>query len=358
MRVVALSNEATPGSDPDIPWGLNRLRGQGLVTAYEVYSTPTRARELGPDAAAREVAELISELQPDTLIFFNSGSCRFSSAGVERMRAASASAVWLYSEGDAFADWRVPYPRWALPTVSQCDAAALCSNGYMPRLLRKVGVRCVVYAPSWVNHERFYKSWRDTNDFESDVVFIGNNVRSRVRRIPGARERANLVAHLQRRYGSRVAIYGEGWKGIGTRGRCSFSEVPEIYARSRVAVGIDHVSGAYYFSNRLPIALAAGVPLAQKSFIGRKEILAGMDSSQFFDRVVSADGAIDWLLERSDHELRELSDHERQLAVLSLGCDVILRYLLDVAGSVLARSGTRAVPNPWLGAAGLLDGVS
>ncbi|MDO8879945.1 MAG: hypothetical protein Q7W44_03960 [Coriobacteriia bacterium] len=358
MRILALSNEATPNSDPDIRWGLSRLRDKGSVAEYEVYSTPARVRELGPNGAALEVADLIRESQPDTVIFCNSGSCRFTPSGVDRMRAASASAVWFYSEGDAFAGWRIPYPRWALPTVSRCDAAALCSDGYMPRLLTQVGVKRVVYAPSWVNYERFSRSWQETNDFESDVVFIGNNVRSRVRRIPGARERADLVSHLQRRYGSRLAIYGAGWKGIGARGRCSFSDVPEIYARSRVAVGIDHVSGAFYFSNRLPIALASGVPLAQKSFIGRKEILPGMSCSQFFDKVGSADRAIDWLLERSEHELRELSDRERELAVSSLGCDAIIGYLLDVAGSLLAGSAGRAVSNPWLGSASLLDGAS
>lgn len=228
MKIIALSNEAAVGSDPDIPWALSRLQNEGTVVEYEVYSTPTRVREVGQDEAAQEVAELVSMMKPDVLMFFNSGSCRFSAVGVERMRAARKSAVWLYSEHDSFADWRLPYPRWALPTVSRCDVAALCSDGYMPRLLRRIGVKQVVYAPSWVNHERFHRSWRESNDFESDVVFIGSNIRSRVRPVPGARERAELVARLQRRYGGSLAIYGDGWQGVGARGRCSFSEVPEI----------------------------------------------------------------------------------------------------------------------------------
>lgn len=352
MRIIALSNEGTLGSDPDIPWALSRLRDGGLVSDYIVYSTPTRVRNLGSLVAAREVAGLVSQMQPDAVIFFNSGSCHFDQQELNAIRRACSAAVWLYYEGDPFARFTLPYPRRALLTSTQCQAAFLFCDGYLARLLRRSHVSCVTYAPSWVNHERFPCVWSAEGHHDFDVAFVGNNVRSRIRRIPGARQRAELVKLLQTRYGSRAAIYGQGWEGPGVRGSCALDEVPTVYRAARVAVGIDHSVGAYQFSNRLPIALACGIPLVHSWFEGVSQILPGIALDQFFTDGRSAIDAIDALLEVDLGELVDISTRERALAVGSFSCDVVVRYILQVTAQIRDGKDPDEVPNPWLAGSG------
>lgn len=354
MRVLALSNERAEGADPDIPWALSMLRSEGFVTDYQVYSTPVRVAALGEPGAALELAEIVSGMTPDAIVFFHSGSCLFADDGLELIRSACPGAIWLYREGDAFARWTLPYPRTALATARRCAAAFLFCDGYLAHLLRRSGTGLVTYAPSWVNPERFPRIWSEDASHEHDVVFIGNNVQSRMRRIPGARERVQLVSLLQRRYGSRLGLYGRGWSGPGVRGTCSLNEIPTVYSRSRVAVGIDHLVGAYQFSNRLPIALSSGVPLAHSSFEGAEQILPGLSSTQFYEVTSSALSAIDSLLQLSSTQLKALSDRERHLAEVSFRCDKILRFMLEVALCIGERGDSAQVRNPWLGDAGLL----
>jgi len=354
MRVLALSNERPAGADPDIPWALGALQSEGIVTDYMVYSTPERVAALGEGGAAIELADLSSRLSPDAVIFFHSGSCLFTDDGLSLIRSACPDAVWLYREGDPFQRWTLPYPRRALSTAKRCAAAFLFCDGYLARRLRRSGTGIVTYAPSWVNPDRFSHVWSDDAHHEHDVVFIGNNVQSRMRHIPGARERVRLVALLQQRYGNRLAIYGRGWSGPGVQGTCSFDEIPAVYSRSRVAVGIDHLVGSYQFSNRLPIALSSGIPLAHSSFDGVEQILPGLSPMQFYEDASSALSAIDSLIELSSAEVKALSDREHHLAETSFRCDRILRFMLQVGLSVREKGGPAQVRNPWLGDAGLL----
>lgn len=354
MNIIALSNEGTFGSDPDIPWALSGLQDAGLIADHVVYSTPTRVRDLGSAGAAKEVAELVSQMRPDALMFFHSGSCRFDEQGLDAIRSAYPGAVWLYHEGDAFARFTFPYSRQALLVSTRCQAAFLFCDGYLARLLRRAHVPFVTYTPSWVNHERFPCVWSVEGPHDFDIAFIGNDVRSRIRRIPGARQRAELVALLQRRYGSRAAIYGQGWTGPGARGSCSLDEVSSVYRAARVAIGIDHSVGAYQFSNRLPIALACGIPLAHSWFEGVSQILPGFATSQFFSRNRSAMDLIDALLETDPRELADISVRGRHLAVCAFGCDVVLRHMLEVAFQIRQGNDPDEVPNPWLAGDALL----
>ncbi len=346
MRVLALSNEAQPGADPDVPWALGRLLHDGLIDAYRVYSTRTHVATKGCTLAASELACEISEFEADTVIFFNTGSCLFNEAGLDEMRRARPDAVWVYYEGDAFQRWVLPYPRRALPTVRRCDIAFAFCGGHLARVLRRAGCPRVDYAPSWVNTERFPRVWKSSGSFTYDVAFVGNNTRSRVRPFPGARDRRRLMASLQRRYGTRFALAGSGWTGVGVLGPCRLDDVSQLYAASKVCVSIDHVVAPYQFSNRLPIALSSGIPVVHRVFPGSQEVLPGFPTAQYFVSVKEAIRNIDRLLEMDAQELDALS-HAQQTIAETLSCDRVLRYMLQSAKAV-REPDERTPVNPWL----------
>jgi hypothetical protein len=346
LRVLALSNEPTEGFDPDIPWAFDRQLEKGAVESFLVYSVPERLRSIGGPAVVDELVGLSRE-SFDVLAFFNSGSCRFTQAEVHRLRLASPHAVWICYEGDAFLGWLRPYPRWARSVLASCSAAFVILGGYLPRIVRKAGCPFVTYAPSWVNTSRFEKIWSCAADHSHDVVFIGNNVKSLTRPFPGTRDRARLVAGMQQRYGRRFAVYGAGWTGSGAMGPCSFDDVGRIYAESRVCLGIDHVMGAFQFSNRLPIALANGIPLAHADFTGARELFQDLTPEQFFDRPEQAGRVVDRLLAMEPDAAEALSARERA-AALRLSCECVLDHMLDVCKCLLAGGDPAALPNPWL----------
>jgi hypothetical protein len=347
LRVVAVSNEYRAGVDPDIPWALERLKESGLVGVYRVYSMLPRVEAVGTTAAAAEVAALVRGLDAQVLAFFHTRSCLLDAGELEVVRSAGLGAVWIYQEYDPFHRWLEPYRRRALPTVSRCDAAFLFCGGYLADVVRRAGCGFVTYAPMWVNTERFPQVWRVPERADCDAVFVGNNVRSRRRPFPGARQRARLVERLQARYGSRAAIYGRGWQGLGAKGPIPIDEVSEAYSRARVCVGIDHSVGPFQFSDRLPIALATGIPLVHSDFAGSAEVLPGLDSRQLFRDPDGAVMAIDRILEMDEPAVTALSAAQHGVAE-TVSCDRVMGYMLLAAAALRNGADPRRVPNPWL----------
>ena len=327
--------------------GAGTAAAQGLVDAYRVYSTPTRVEAVGTAGAAGEVADLVLGLDADVVVFFHTGSCLLGGEDLEVVRRASPGAVWIYHEGDPFQRWSEPYKRRALPSVRRCDAAFVFCGGYLPDVARRAGCGLVTYTPSWVNMDRFARIWSAARATEHDVAFVGNNIRSWRRPFPGARARSLLISRLQKRYGSRLAVYGRGWHGVGVMGPVGFDDVGEAYGRARVCVGIDHAVGPYQFSNRLPIALATGIPLAHSAFTGSSEVLAGVASWQFFEDLRGAVSVIDRMLQMDGRSLDELSASQRAVAA-TLSCDRVMAYMLTSARALLDGGDPLHVRNPWL----------
>ena len=176
---------------------------------------------------------------------------------------------------------------------------------------------------------------------------MGNDVRSSWRPLPGARARRRLVAALQRGFGPGFALYGRGWSGVGVRGPIGIDEVPQAYAKARVSIGIDHTVGPYQFSNRLPIALAVGAPLAYSTFAGSSSVLPGLPVGNSFRDPGEAVRVVRRLISSDATTLSRLAAVERALGE-SFACDAVLGYMLSCAGAILTGADPGRVVNSWL----------
>lgn len=346
MNVLALSNERVPGSDPDINWALERLRARGVVGKYRVLAPPQLLASSPQGEAIETIAAAMKEIDAQVVIFFNSGSCLFDAPALERLRDSMPAAVWLYSEGDAFSLWALPLPRRALETAGRCAAAFLPSDGYLARRARAAGCPYIAYTPSWVNTERFPMTWQADGERLRQVVFVGNNVRSVRRRIPGARERYRLVKTLKKRFGDAFEVFGAGWGSLGS-GPCRFEDIPRIYSESQVCIGIDHVVGRYQFSNRLPIAFAIGVPMLRTQTSGVAEVFPELAIGAWPTGWRGVADSVERLLGMSPKQLAALSVTERHCAE-RVSCDAVLGYMLTIARSILADESPATLPNPWI----------
>lgn len=347
INMVVVSNEPTVGADPDIPWAVERLRRRGILERVGVFSARSIVAERGTSAAADELASVCGVVNPDVVLWLNSKACRFGSRELDRIEAAAPKAAWAYREGDPFTNWVKPYPRSALPTLARCSSAFMFVGGSVAEVVRRAGCRFVTYAPSWVNTDRYPAVWSSDSEKLYDAVFVGNRLRSWRGRFAGTRQREELVDALTQQFGSRFAVFGDGWTGPSSKGVISFAQICGVYAQAATCVGFDHQVGPYQFSNRLPIAFSCGVPVVQARFVGAGEIVPLIDDHQFFDDPAGVVEAVQRIIGMTPRALDGVSWAERRTAE-SMSVDTVLEYILRVASCPVRGQDPAELPNPWL----------
>jgi hypothetical protein len=148
--------------------------------------------------------------------------------------------------------------------AKEADLVYLSGTGRLARVFRRAGAARVRYAFDGFDGERFGKPWSPTAQREYDVVMIGQRNRGRIpgSALPGAWRRERLAELLERQYGPRFALYGDGWEGHHSwKGPLAFEDQGEANRSAWVSAMWDHFPAiANYTSNRVPISLASGVP--------------------------------------------------------------------------------------------------
>jgi hypothetical protein len=260
-RVLYVPNEWGPHSQPGIRRTLANLLDAGLLSDVSVFSLQWRI-ENGGDAEQhrQDLLARVREFRPNIILMQHLGT----STGLrdEHFRAMRSIGDFdlIYHEGD-------PYSRYLHPLPAPAKAAGRASTvvftvgaGVFTENFRRSGSRDVRWAPSVFEADR-NRAVPDSplGARRHDVVIVANRNRPRLRGLPNWRDRIEFVSHLQQRFGERLAIYGHGWEGVGALGPVDFSLQQEAIRSAWVSANWDHfASEPKYFSNRLPISLAAG----------------------------------------------------------------------------------------------------
>jgi hypothetical protein len=193
------------------------------------------------------------------------------------------------------------------------------------------GARRFLYAPSAYDDERFGSSWTPSAYREFDVVFIGNQNHSRLpwRRLPGAAGRVELVRLLQKRFGSKAGIFGRGWEGLGVQGPVSYSDQTAVLRSAWTSANWDYFPDeAAYFSDRLPISLAAGVSHVTTRHPGYLELFGDRPGLHLCDSPASVVATVEKLIAAGDVWLMRDGEAARQFAGDNMGQHRQARALL------------------------------
>ena len=195
---------------------------------------------------------------------------------------------------------------------------------------------------------------RSGRECEFDVVMIGNRPTSRVpfKTMPGLRRRTELVRMFEAKLGRRFAVFGLGWRGPCARGPVQFTQQGVVYSKARFGVGINNLHAAYYFSNRLPIAMSCGAVMLHNFEPGMGEVLGAGSPVRLFRTTTEAWRIVAELLTADDADFQPEREAAREIAFARLTVTRAQAYMLDVLDSVRqSRAGCRpsAVLNPWLG---------
>jgi hypothetical protein len=171
--------------------------------------------------------------------------------------------VLLYHEGDVYGRRVKPLPAPVRALAAAADVVSLVGLGELAALFRAHGARRVVLAPHSFDSRRSDRPWSPTQDRRLDALMIGNRITSRLpwRRMPGARQRQQLARTLHTRLGTRFAVHGANWGDAPfARGSLPFDRQEDAIRQAWLTVSWDHFDQVpYYFSDRLPIAMVAGV---------------------------------------------------------------------------------------------------
>lgn len=340
MRVVVVLNEEPLGSHPDVHEAFGQLRSLGVLDACEIYAYLHRLAEgVTQDVVRSEIRDLVEHSRAELVVWMHTHSLSLTDCDVRRLRASIGKPLMVYWEGDSYHPRWKPLPQAMLALMKQCDVVYLPCGGPIISLLARSGVREVRYAPSCASGTRFPHVWRADAAFDYDVVMVGNRVHRRLplHTMPGARRRARLAKRLARRYGRRFAVVGRGWSGPSALGPCGIDAQRELYARSVVTIGVNNSTYPLVFSNRLPIALASGIPVAYNRNPGFEHVFGNGLDDVFFTDDDDAVRRLDWLLTRSSDELTAASERNRTFFSTNLARSI-------VAHSIVARMRSGSAP--------------
>lgn len=275
MRVLLLSQGRKVADQPDFDIAFREARSGGRPV--EVRNIPFIGfrEEHGEAAFYREVLRQNEDFKPDVVFFqfYHSGGDAGIAACCRELKAAAHAPLVFGSIGDLFyTGWRKPFarplPRSATDLARHADAFFATAFGNVADELARQGGKNVIFLPNAFCPAHF-PYWMDAFVREPayDLAMVCSRGRLIGRKMVAAVQnnwrRRWLVAHLARRFGDRLAVFGRGWEGTPFgKGAVAFDDQVAIYRDSRVCLDapapILHTD--YYSSDRPFFMLGSGTP--------------------------------------------------------------------------------------------------
>ncbi|WP_104192018.1 glycosyltransferase [Cryobacterium sp. Y82] len=257
-RVLYLPNEAGEWRQQGLRLGLARLAAGQLIGDVRIFSPLWRLQN-GESDVFGQLAQLVHDFQPHIVLVQHPERSELYGRHWQELRQLAEFTLVLH-EGDLYDRWHRPPPRELRSAAAYADVAFSVGASAQLDFLRRCGVPDVRWVPTAFNSDQFGHAPLPL-DRPFDVVLIGNANGSRIplHSMPGARERAQLVAAFQKRFGKRFAVYGRGWTGPSAQGPIDFLDQGRAVQSGWITASWEHfTTESRSFSDRLPIALASG----------------------------------------------------------------------------------------------------
>lgn len=260
QRVFYVPNEVGEFRQVGLRRPLTNLLHAGLIDDLAVYSLKSRVCDGNdPEGARLGLIKAVREFQPTIVLMQHLSSTGIRNEHFRKMRNV-ANFKLIYHEGDPYKLPMHPLPPEARVAGKFADEVLTVGSKAFRRNFVRMGAKSVRWVPSAYDADRFEIGDVDASvDRDFDVVVVANRNRPRFRGHPNWRDRIRFVEKLHQRLGTRVGIFGSGWEGPQTLGQVSFDNQHLAVRRGWISANWDHYAReASYFSNRLPISLAAG----------------------------------------------------------------------------------------------------
>jgi hypothetical protein len=335
-RLLYLPNEGVEGDQFGFRAAVNDAVRVGLLAAAEVFSPLARLRAgVAQETMRGDLHRHAAVFKPTIILVQHPAGTGLRSTDFARLKQAGDQALLAYHEDDPYSRIRQPLPPEARAAARACDVAYTCGTGRFPAVLRRFGSGDVRYSRHCFDETRFPVDVGPAAGVPRwDCVMIANRNHSLRpwRVLPGARQRIDLVDRLTARFGSRFAVFGSGWISPSAAGPVGYDQQHAILKQARVSVNWDHFpTEPMYYSDRLPISLAAGVPHVTTWHEGYADLFGAPARSGLFwapsvKRLVSV---VEDLVQRPAVELEMLGKAAATFASAHLSQSAEYRRLLS-----------------------------
>ena len=346
LRVMYWPNE--PVRLPDFTQAggreaFNAMAADGTIAALNVYSYHReRARAAGPVEFERAAMAAIRAFAPDILFVQHLFGTDVGEGLWRTIRQEMPQVTLVYHEGDPFDRSVKRVDRPTIAALRHAHLVLACGLGSLADIL---GEHCdgpVGWLPHCFVRSRFAQRDPAAAAKTHDMVMIGNRGnrrRLKMLYVPGGRRRADFATRLSKTFGTRFALYGAGWSHLAaSQGNLPFFQQEEAIQSGRFTVNWDHFDEInYYFSDRLPISLAGGVPHVTSWHVGYDHIFAGCPGLYACRTVDEAVETCRWLVGRSDEDLLAEGLAAKQWVFERMEAEPVFRNGLDQAARAHRR---------------------
>ncbi len=315
LRFFYAPNEGTEGDQIGPRKAFRLLNGEGVLSAYTAYSyLVEREKALNHNHALEQLHAAVQAFQPDVIYIQHlNGSYPVDRAFLQRLKSVASRPKFVWHDPDPYGRFIKPVDATMKAAVAESDLAVVKGLGYFAEALREAGARRILFAPESFDDERFARGGPLSTSRELDAVMIANL--TCLKRIPwlylpGGRSRKRTAELLHQAYGDRFAVFGggQGWHGKAyCRGPISFERQEAVIRSSWISVNwsqFDEIP--FYFSDRLPISLAAGVPHITNYQRGFEHVLPDARGVYFVRSPAEALDVADYLLSLPRERLLEI----------------------------------------------------
>lgn len=281
LRILFVPNEDGSFRQVGFRRPLADLLNAGLVSEVSVFSLQWRIRNGGdPEQHRQDLIRRVTDFKPNLILMQHLGTTGLRDLHFRAMRAAGEFSL-IYYEADPYSRFMHPLPRPARAAGRAADVVFTVGTGIFRRNFFRSGAADVRWSPSVFDPERYRKLPVSENiERDHDIVVVANRNSPRFRGHPNWKDRIRFVSLLQERFKDRLAIYGKGWTGSGAMGPVEFSEQNRVIQSAWISANWDHYANEpSYFSNRLPISLAAGTIHATTHHPGYDDIFPNTNRS-------------------------------------------------------------------------------
>ncbi|WP_380784381.1 hypothetical protein [Sphingomonas sp. R86520] len=285
------------------------MEADGTVDALQIYSYRVeRARFSTAADFERSAMDAVRAFAPDILFVQHLFGTDLGKGFWQAIRHEMPGTTLVYHEGDPFDRGAKRIDRATVAILGHAHLVLACGLGSLADILGQHSTAPIGWMPHCFVRSRFAQRDPATAEKTHDLVMIGNSGRRRRLKmlyVPGGRRRAELARHLSAMFASRFALYGGGWTGLASaQGSLPFFKQEEAIQSGRITVNWDHFDDIdYYFSDRLPISLAAGVPHVTTHHFGYDHIFADCPGLYACKTPEEAVETARWLIGRSDNDL-------------------------------------------------------
>ncbi len=307
----------------------------GELSTYSFLASYYECRK-NPTVSHKKLLDEVARFKPDIVFWSHPDNYPITCDVIAAMRRVGGNPLLVYHEGDPFDKWCKRLGRSQRTLYSESDVFFTVGLGGARRLFQNICLhKNFYYTSSYTEFERFgIRSVTGQLGSRLDAVMIGNIPRRLgLIRHPGSPERIRLARGLRKLFGARFACYGTGWpKGTNAAGSIAHVAQREVIQTSRMSLMWEHFPRySFYYSDRLPIALAAGVPFVTSARPGHDILFSNVPGLFHAATVEDALDIAVYLRSLTLERVAELGEAARTWAMENLDARVVFRRMMTTS---------------------------